>query len=96
MDVHGARYATFDDLVGYCRRFAGSVGRLSLGVFGTDEPAEAEPQADALGVALQLTNILRDIATSPRTVTGWAVFICRRRTLRGSVASLTSATRMTP
>ncbi|HSS10996.1 MAG TPA: presqualene diphosphate synthase HpnD [Acidimicrobiales bacterium] len=61
MDVHGTRYATFDDLVGYCRRVAGSVGRLSLGVFGTNDPATAEPIADALGVALQLTNILRDI-----------------------------------
>ena len=61
MDVHGVRYQTFDELVGYCRRVAGSVGRLSLGVFGTDDPATAEPLADALGVALQLTNILRDI-----------------------------------
>jgi phytoene synthase len=61
LDVGGTRYPTFDDLVGYCRRVAGSVGRLSLGVFGTDDPATAEPLADALGVALQLTNILRDI-----------------------------------
>jgi phytoene synthase len=61
MDVHGARYRTFDDLVGYCRRVAGSVGRLSLGVYGTADPERAEPRADALGVALQITNILRDI-----------------------------------
>jgi phytoene synthase len=61
LDVHGARYATIDDLVGYCRRVAGTVGRLSLGVFGCADPATAEPLADALGVALQLTNILRDI-----------------------------------
>jgi phytoene synthase len=40
---------------------AGSIGRLSLGVFGTRDPAAAAPLADALGVALQLTNILRDI-----------------------------------
>jgi phytoene synthase len=61
MDVHGTDYQTFDDLVGYCRRVAGSIGRLSLGVYGTDRPEEAEPRADALGVALQITNILRDI-----------------------------------
>jgi phytoene synthase len=40
---------------------AGSIGRLSLGVFGAADQAAAEPLADALGVALQLTNILRDI-----------------------------------
>jgi phytoene synthase len=61
LDVHGARYTTIDELVGYCRRVAGTVGRLSLAVFGTADPAVAEPLADSLGVALQLTNILRDI-----------------------------------
>jgi phytoene synthase len=61
LDVHGTRYVTIDELVGYCRRVAGTVGRLSLAVFGTSDPATAEPLADALGVALQLTNILRDI-----------------------------------
>jgi phytoene synthase len=60
-DVVGTRYATIDELVGYCRKVAGTVGRLSLGVFGTSDPATAEPLADALGVALQLTNICRDI-----------------------------------
>ena len=40
---------------------AGAIGRLSLGVFGSADPAAAAPLADALGVALQLTNILRDI-----------------------------------
>jgi phytoene synthase len=61
LDVLGTRYVTIDDLVGYCRKVAGTVGRLSLGVFGTSDPATAEPLADALGVALQLTNICRDI-----------------------------------
>jgi phytoene synthase len=61
MDVNGTSYATIDDLVGYCRNVAGSVGRLSLAIFGTDRPDEAIPLADALGVALQLTNILRDV-----------------------------------
>ncbi|SDH15248.1 phytoene/squalene synthase family protein [Nonomuraea jiangxiensis] len=60
-DVRGTTYATFDDLVGYCRCVAGSIGRLSLGVFGTDDVGRATPLADALGVALQITNILRDL-----------------------------------
>jgi phytoene synthase len=61
MDVTGTTYETINDLVGYCRRVAGSVGRLSLGIFGSSDPEQAVPLADALGVALQLTNILRDI-----------------------------------
>jgi 15-cis-phytoene synthase len=60
-DVRGVSYATFDDLLHYCRCVAGSIGRLSLGVFGTSDPQQAIPLADSLGVALQLTNILRDI-----------------------------------
>jgi phytoene synthase len=60
-DVRGTTYRTFDDLLHYCRCVAGSIGRLSLGVFGTADVAAAAPLADALGVALQLTNILRDI-----------------------------------
>jgi phytoene synthase len=60
-DVRGTSYATFDELKYYCRCVAGSIGRLSLGVFGSSDPAAAPGLADALGVALQLTNILRDI-----------------------------------
>jgi phytoene synthase len=60
-DVRGTSYPTFEDLRVYCRCVAGSIGRLSLGVFGTRDVATAAPLADALGVALQLTNILRDI-----------------------------------
>jgi len=60
-DVRGTTYRTFDELLHYCRCVAGSIGRLSLGVFGTADVATAAPLADALGVALQLTNILRDI-----------------------------------
>ncbi|GAA2139912.1 presqualene diphosphate synthase HpnD [Actinomadura napierensis] len=61
-DVRGAAYDTFDDLLWYCRCVAGSVGRLSLGVFGTrGDLRAARARADALGVALQLTNILRDV-----------------------------------
>jgi 15-cis-phytoene synthase len=60
-DVRGVSYASFAELRHYCRCVAGSIGRLSLGVFGSSDPETAEPLADALGVALQLTNILRDI-----------------------------------
>ena len=59
-DAIGASYPTFTALVAYCRLVAGSVGRLSLAVFGTTN-GQAPELADALGVALQLTNILRDI-----------------------------------
>ncbi|MEB3371702.1 presqualene diphosphate synthase HpnD [Saccharopolyspora mangrovi] len=60
-DVRGTSYASFDELLHYCRCVAGTIGRLSLGVFGTDDPDTATERADALGVALQLTNILRDV-----------------------------------
>jgi 15-cis-phytoene synthase len=61
-DVRGTSYQTFDDLLYYCRCVAGSIGRLSLGIFGTSHDATAAAElADSLGVALQLTNILRDI-----------------------------------
>src|SRR5260370_1283028 len=51
----------FDDPLPCCRCVAGSTGRLALGVFGAADPQVTEPLADALGVALQLTNILRDV-----------------------------------
>ncbi|EFC80603.1 presqualene diphosphate synthase HpnD [Parafrankia sp. EUN1f] len=63
-DVHGATYETFEDMVGYCRLVAGTIGRLSLGIFGLEGSAgdaRAAEIADALGVALQQTNILRDV-----------------------------------
>jgi 15-cis-phytoene synthase len=61
-DVRGTSYQTFEDLLYYCRCVAGSIGRLSLGIFGTrGDMAQAAQLADSLGVALQLTNILRDI-----------------------------------
>jgi phytoene synthase len=61
-DVRGTSYQTFEDLLHYCRCVAGSIGRLSLGIFGTShDAADAARLADSLGVALQLTNILRDI-----------------------------------
>jgi phytoene synthase len=59
-DVKGTSYETFDELHHYCRCVAGSVGRLSLGIFGSSDD-KAPQLADDLGIALQLTNILRDI-----------------------------------
>ncbi|MEU3632882.1 presqualene diphosphate synthase HpnD [Streptomyces fradiae] len=65
MDVRGRTYETWDDLRSYCRCVAGAIGRLSLGVFGTAGGApgadRAPHYADTLGLALQLTNILRDL-----------------------------------
>ena len=62
MDCRQGRYQTFAELSTYCRCVAGSVGRLSLGVFGSGDPERASELADKLGIALQLTNILRDVA----------------------------------
>jgi phytoene synthase len=62
LDVLGTRYETFEELVGYCRRVAGSVGRLCLAIFAEgSETNGAAGLADDLGVAMQLTNILRDV-----------------------------------
>ncbi len=61
MDVDGLQYRTFDELVLYCRRVAGSIGRLCLAIFGSSDMARAAPLAEDLGVAMQLTNILRDV-----------------------------------
>ena len=58
MDVREVSYQTFDDLHLYCKRVAGSIGRLSLAIFGSTHPELAGPRAEALGVALQITNIL--------------------------------------
>jgi phytoene synthase len=60
-DVNQASYKTFDDLLWYCRCVAGSIGRLSLGIYGASHPEKQAKLADDLGVALQITNILRDV-----------------------------------
>ena len=61
MDARGHTYATFADTELYGRRVAGSIGRLAIGVFEASDGARAEGLADELGVALQLTNVLRDV-----------------------------------
>jgi phytoene synthase len=63
MDVRGTAYETFEQLETYARRVAGSIGRLTVAVLGTaagDRP-RAMALGDDLGVAMQLTNILRDL-----------------------------------
>ncbi|WP_020497100.1 presqualene diphosphate synthase HpnD [Sciscionella marina] len=60
-DVLGTGYPDFEGLRHYCRCVAGSIGRLSLAVFGADRTPANDRLADSLGIALQLTNILRDI-----------------------------------
>lgn len=66
MDVEQARFDTFDDLYLYCYRVAGTVGLMTLPIMGTIKPGreglrEAVEAALALGIGLQLTNILRDV-----------------------------------
>jgi phytoene synthase len=61
MDVRGTTYETFAELERYCRCVAGSIGRLSLGVFDCSDRERGAPLADDLGVALQIGNILRDV-----------------------------------
>ena len=61
MDVSPRSYATFDDLVAYCRLVAGSIGRLCVAIFGARDRAASLRLADDLGVAMQLTNVLRDV-----------------------------------
>jgi phytoene synthase len=62
MDVRGTEYVTFAELETYCRCVAGSIGRLALGVFDCSDRAAGAPLADDLGLALQVGNILRDLA----------------------------------
>jgi phytoene synthase len=60
MDLTQKRYATFTDLYRYCLRVASAVGLLSVEIFGYHS-ASARDYALELGIALQLTNILRDV-----------------------------------
>jgi phytoene synthase len=60
MDLTIHRYATFSDLYQYCYRVASVVGLVCLKIFGARAP-EAQTYAVNLGVAFQLTNILRDL-----------------------------------
>ena len=60
MDLQRRRYGTFDELRVYCEHVASVVGLISVRVFGCSHP-DADRYATDLGIALQLTNILRDL-----------------------------------
>jgi phytoene synthase len=60
MDLDTTRYETFDDLLEYCRRVASAVGMICIRIFGC-RSEQARAYALNLGVALQLTNIVRDV-----------------------------------
>ncbi|MEX0683130.1 MAG: presqualene diphosphate synthase HpnD [Dehalococcoidia bacterium] len=62
MDLTVRRYETFDDLREYCYRVASTVGLICVEIFGYEGGERAREYAADLGIALQLTNILRDIA----------------------------------
>jgi phytoene synthase len=57
-DTEQARYASFDELCGYCEKVAGAVGVACVAVYGSDDVDRAR----TLGIALQLINIMRDVA----------------------------------
>lgn len=60
MDFSQSRYSTFEDLRAYCTLVASVVGRMCVRIFGFSDPVALQ-RADDLGLALQLTNILRDV-----------------------------------
>ncbi|MGE3488855.1 MAG: phytoene/squalene synthase family protein [Vicinamibacterales bacterium] len=61
MDLRHKRYQTFDELSGYCRRVASTVGLICIEIFGARD-SRSKDYAFNLGLALQLTNIIRDVA----------------------------------
>jgi phytoene synthase len=65
MDLTVTRYATFDRLAEYCYRVAGTVGLTCIHVFGFEDP-KAPDLAERLGLAFQLTNIIRDVESDYR------------------------------
>jgi 15-cis-phytoene synthase len=62
MDAEKARYASWEELREYCRCVAGAVGLACTAVYGPTDAAAARPRAEALGLALQQINIMRDVA----------------------------------
>jgi phytoene synthase len=60
MDLTRKRYATFEELRLYCRRVASAVGLICIEIFGYQNPA-TRTYAEQLGLAFQLTNIIRDV-----------------------------------
>jgi phytoene synthase len=60
MDLRRSRYDTFDELIGYCRRVASAVGLICIEIFGCRD-TDSQEYAFNLGLALQVTNIIRDV-----------------------------------
>ena len=60
MDLKQSRYDTFDELIGYCRRVASAVGLICIEIFGCRD-SDSQEYAFNLGLALQVTNIIRDV-----------------------------------
>lgn len=91
MDASPRRYQTFADLEPYCHRVASSVGLMCAAVFGAHDEGVKDYARD-LGVALQLTNILRDVAVDYREgrlylpVEDLARFGCSEDDIRREVA----------
>jgi len=65
MDLTRTRYATFEELYSYCYRVASVVGLICIEIFGYRNPG-TKTYAERLGIAFQLTNILRDLALDAR------------------------------
>ena len=65
MDLEQARYGSFDELKLYCHRVAGVVGRLIARILGFSNPQTLE-YAEKMGLALQLTNLIRDVGEDAR------------------------------
>ena len=65
MDLTHHRYNDFESLKLYCHRVAGVVGQLSAGIFGYTNPKTLE-YAEQLGLAFQMTNIIRDVGEDAR------------------------------
>ena len=65
MDLVKTRYETFEDLKLYCYRVASTVGLICTEIFGYKHEG-AKVYAENLGIALQLTNIMRDVATDAK------------------------------
>ena len=92
MDLSVTSYATFDRLREYCYRVAGTVGLVCLHVFGFRDPRACD-LAEKLGIAFQLTNILRDV---PRDLAMGRVYLpeedlerfrCREEDLAGGTVT---------
>ncbi|HEY3885287.1 MAG TPA: squalene/phytoene synthase family protein [Vicinamibacterales bacterium] len=92
MDLHTSRYATFDDLYQYCIRVASAVGLMCIEIFGCRDPRSRQYAID-LGVALQLTNVLRDVPGDLARgrvyipTEDFARFACTEDDLRAEVAA---------